>query len=97
MLFSLPACYAFIIHELWDQLSSSAHRDSNNVSDPYVVLRIGPHSNKKRSTEIQYSTVNAVWEKKFLFDDLRLTPAQLETEKVWISSLPLFSSLSLPM
>lgn len=38
--------------------------DSNGLSDPYAVLKLGK---EKRQSMIQYDTLNPVWSEKFDF------------------------------
>ncbi len=55
------------------------------MSDAYATVRMGPVSGIVRKTEAKFETVNAVWETKFLFEDIRLTDDEFKKEKLAIS------------
>lgn len=58
--------------------------DENHMSDAYATVFLGPTTRTQRRTEAKYETVNAVWQSKFLFEDVMLTDEEFEKEKLAI-------------
>lgn len=56
--------------------------DTNNMSDPLAIVSIGPNTALSRKTECKYGTVNALWERKFVFENVRLTEEEFDREKL---------------
>ena len=57
-------------------------KDSNHMSDPMCLVQVGPEGNLKRWTETKSDQINVVWEARFTFNSICLTPAQFAREKV---------------
>lgn len=57
----------------------------NHMSDAYAVTQVGPATRYNKRTEAKYGTVNAVWQTKYLFEDVMLTEDEFQKEKIAIS------------
>jgi hypothetical protein len=52
------------------------------MSDGFCLIRVGPVSREKRTTEIKPQAVSAVWESRYVFDNVELSDGQFESEKL---------------
>jgi hypothetical protein len=52
------------------------------MSDGYCLLQIGPVTREQRTTEIMPKGVSAVWEARFIVDDIELSKDEFEREKI---------------
>ena len=50
------------------------------------MIKIGPHSKIRKSSATKYSTVNALWDTTYMFEDVMLTDEEFGTEKVTIGA-----------
>lgn len=58
---------------------------SSHFSDALCVLQLGPTIRARRSTSVVPSTVNAVWDQVFTWDDVALSKEEFQNEKIALS------------
>mmetsp|Transcript_8495 Transcript_8495/g.16195 ORF Transcript_8495/g.16195 Transcript_8495/m.16195 type:complete len:1348 (-) Transcript_8495:95-4138(-) len=56
--------------------------DDNHMSDPMTLVQIGPVTGQRRWTEVKRTSINVVWETRFIFNGIRLTSTQFDKEKI---------------
>ena len=76
---SLTIPYTVFVHVI--EARDLRGKDSNNLSDPYVVVSC--HGQSQR-TEITRNQVNVLWDRMFVFQDVLLNKDEFERDNIHI-------------
>ncbi|GAB5369643.1 hypothetical protein AAMO2058_001422700 [Amorphochlora amoebiformis] len=70
---------------------------SSNVADVYIRVTVGPKSRLSKSTKIRPRIVSTVFNETYVFENVMLSSAEMETEKlqIWVYDREIFTSNAL--